>query len=188
MRPLHVNAGSARGRQLRSVPGDTTRPITDRVKESLFNIIRPSLAGSSLLDLFAGTGAVGIEALSRGAGFVRFIDNKRVAVETISANLVATKLGQGAHVVQGDAFAQLAARPDKAFDYVFIAPPQYHQLWNRALQALDTNPAWLVEDGWAIAQIDPTEYEALRLQNLDEFDQRKYGNTMLVFYERKEVS
>jgi 16S rRNA (guanine(966)-N(2))-methyltransferase RsmD len=167
------------------VPGDTTRPITDRAKASLFNIIRPSLAGASLLDLFAGTGAVGIEALSRGAGFVRFIDNKRVAVETISANLAATKLGQGAHVVQGDAFAQLAGLSDKAFDYVFIAPPQYKQLWSRALLALDSNPVWLVDDGWAIAQIDPKEYEQLALQNLEEFDQRKYGNTMLVFYERK---
>lgn len=188
MKPLHVNAGSARGRKLRSVPGDNTRPITDRAKESLFNILRPSLAGATLLDLFAGTGAVGIEALSRGAGFVRFIDNKRVAVETISANLVATRLGQGAHVVQGDAFAHLAGKPDRPFDYVFIAPPQYHHLWKRALQALDANPGWLVEDGWAIVQIDPTEYEALTLQNLDEFDQRKYGNTMLVFYERKETS
>jgi len=185
MSPLRVNAGSARGRPLRSVPGDSTRPITDRAKASLFNIIRPSLAGASLLDLFAGTGAVGIEALSRGAGFVRFIDNKRVAVETISANLAATKLGQGAHVVQGDAFAQLAGPSDKSFDYVFIAPPQYKQLWSHALLALDNNPGWLVDDGWAIVQIDPKEYEQLALQNLEEFDQRKYGNTMLVFYERK---
>ena len=185
MRPLHVNAGSARGRLLRSVPGDSTRPITDRAKESLFNIIRPNLAGAAFLDLFAGTGAVGIEALSRGAGFSRFIDNKRIAVETISANLASTKLGQGAQVLQGDAFAYLAGLPDRAFDYVFIAPPQYQKLWKRALLALDANPAWLVEDGWAIVQIDPTEYEQLALQNLDEFDQRKYGNTLLVFYERK---
>ncbi|MEX2143346.1 MAG: 16S rRNA (guanine(966)-N(2))-methyltransferase RsmD [Anaerolineales bacterium] len=188
MSPLHVNAGSARGRVLRSVPGDSTRPITDRAKESLFNIIRPSLLGAAFLDLFAGTGAVGIEALSRGAAFARFIDNKRIAVETISANLAATQLGEGAHIVQGDAFAHLASQPDRSFDYVFIAPPQYLGLWKRALLALDANSAWLVEDGWVIVQIDPTEHEHLELVNLDEFDQRKYGNTLLVFYERKEIA
>jgi len=182
-----VNAGSARGRLLRSVPGDTTRPITDRAKESLFNIIRLDLPGSAFLDLFAGTGAVGIEALSRGAGFVRFVDKQRTAIETIRANLASTKLGQGAQVIQGDAFSHLAGVPDRAFEYVFIAPPQYHGLWKRALQTLDAKPDWLVEDAWVIVQIDPKEYEQLELENLDEFDQRKYGNTLLLFYERAET-
>ena len=185
MKPLRVVAGTDRGLRLRSVPGDKTRPITDRAKESLFNILRPTLRGAAFLDLFAGTGAVGIEALSQGAGFVRFLDNQRVAVETINANLVTTKLGKGAQLLQGDAFAQLASLPDRAFDYIFIAPPQYHVLWKRALTALDAQPDWLVDDGWAIVQIDPTEYEKLDLKNLDEFDQRKYGNVLLVFYERK---
>ena len=185
LKPLRVIAGLARGHRLKSVPGDKTRPITDRAKESLFNILRPMLQGAALLDLFAGTGAVGIEALSQGAGFARFLDNQRAAIETIHANLATTKLGKGAQVLQGDAFAQLASLPDRAFDYIFIAPPQYHELWKRALTAIDAQPGWLVEDGWAIAQIDPTEYEELDFQNLDEFDQRKYGNVLLVFYERK---
>ncbi len=185
LKSLRVVAGSARGLRLRSVPGDKTRPITDRAKESLFNILRPHLQGTALLDLFAGTGAVGIEALSQGAGFVRFLDNQRAAIETINANLASTKLGKRARVLQGDSFAHLAGHADRAFDFVFIAPPQFHDLWKRALAALDAEPAWLVEDGWAIAQIDPTEYEKLDLQNLDEFDQRKYGNVLLVFYERK---
>lgn len=172
--------------KLRSVPGDKTRPITDRAKVSLFNILRPSLQGAAFLDLFAGTGAVGIEALSQGAAFARMIDNQRVAVETISANLATTKLGEGAHVVQGDAFAHLAGKPDRPFDYIFIAPPQYHDLWKKALAAIDAKPDWLVDDGWAIVQIAPSEYEKLELQNLDEFDQRKYGNVLLVFYERRE--
>jgi 16S rRNA (guanine(966)-N(2))-methyltransferase RsmD len=186
LKPLRVVAGTARGLHLRSVPGDKTRPITDRAKESLFNILRPHLPGAALLDLFAGTGAVGIEALSQGAGFARFLDNQRAAIDTINANLATTKLAKSAQVQQGDSFAHLAGRPDRAFDYIFIAPPQFHELWKRALVALDDQPAWLVEDGWAIVQIDPTEYEKLDLQNLDEFDQRKYGNVLLVFYERKE--
>lgn len=153
---------------------------------SLFNILRPNLPGAAFLDLFAGTGAVGIEALSQGAAFARFIDNQRAAMDTISANLASTKLGQGAHVLQSDSFAHLAGRPDRAFDYIFIAPPQYHDLWKKALGAIDAQPAWLVEDGWAIAQINPSEYEKLELHNLEEFDQRRYGNVLLVFYERRE--
>lgn len=184
MRPLRVIAGTARGRKLRSVPGETTRPITDRAKEALFNIIRQDLPGGAFFDLFAGTGSVGIEALSRGAGFVRFTDQQRRAIETIRANLETTGLGAAAEVRQGDAFAQLARAPDRQFDYVYIAPPQYKEYWSRAMRALDANPAWLVEDAWVIVQIHPKEYAPLELENLLEFDQRKYGNTLLVFYER----
>ncbi|UYN89516.1 MAG: 16S rRNA (guanine(966)-N(2))-methyltransferase RsmD [Anaerolineales bacterium] len=179
-----IIAGTARGLRLKSVPGDGTRPITDRAKESLFNILRPSLPGAAFLDLFSGTGSVGIEALSQGAGHARLIDNSRAAAEIIYANLTAAKLQTRAEVRQTDAFAHLAAPPDRQFDYAFIAPPQYHDLWKRALLALDAAPGWLVDDAWVIVQIDPTEYEAVELQNLEEFDQRKYGNVLLVFYER----
>ncbi|MBI3159066.1 MAG: 16S rRNA (guanine(966)-N(2))-methyltransferase RsmD [Chloroflexi bacterium] len=185
VRRLRVIAGSARGMKLADVPGEGTRPITDRAKESLFNILNPALPGGAFFDLFAGTGAVGIEALSRGAAFVRFCDNNRRAIQTIRANLEHTRFSAQAEVLQGDAFALLKRRPDRAFDYVYIAPPQYKGMWRKALEALDPNPAWLVDDGWAIAQIDPKEYEALTLVHLEEFDQRKYGNTLLVFYERK---
>lgn len=181
-----VIAGSARGLRLRSVPGDGTRPITDRAKESLFNILRPNLQGGAFLDLFAGTGAVGIEALSQGASFARFVDNARGAVETVRMNLAAAKLDKQAQVLQGDSFAQLRAKPDRSFDYIFIAPPQFKGLWQRALLAVDAAPDWLVEDGWAIVQIDPTEYEATELADLEEFDQRKYGNVLLVFYEKRQ--
>lgn len=182
-----VVAGSARGLRLRSVPGDGTRPITDRAKESLFNIIRPNLQGGAFLDLFAGTGAVGIEALSQGASFARFIDNARAAVETIRANTAAAKLDKQAHVLQSDSFAHLRGPTDREFDYVFIAPPQFKELWKPALLAVDAAPGWLVEDAWVIVQIDPKEYETVELANLEEFDQRKYGNVLLVFYERKEL-
>lgn len=179
-----IIAGTARGVRLKSVPGDGTRPITDRAKESLFNILRPDLAGGAFLDVFAGTGSVGIEALSQGAGYARMLDNSRAAVETIYSNLTLTKMQTRGEVRQTDAFAHLAMQPDRQFDYAFIAPPQYHGLWKRALLALDANPGWLVEDAWVIVQIDPTEYESVELQNLEEFDQRKYGNVLLVFYEK----
>jgi 16S rRNA (guanine966-N2)-methyltransferase len=183
MSGLRVIAGKARGRRLKSVPGDTTRPITDRVKESVFNILGPDIHGATFLDLFAGTGSVGIEALSRGAQFVRFLDLNRQAIGTIKANLQITGLAQGAEVIKIDAFSMLARQPDRAFDYIFVAPPQYKEMWKRGLLLIDEKPGWLSEDGWVIVQIHPVEFEALSLKNLVEFDQRRYGSTVVVFYE-----
>jgi 16S rRNA (guanine966-N2)-methyltransferase len=179
-----IIAGTARGIHLQMVPGDITRPITDMVKEALFNILgADDVVDSAWLDLFAGTGSVGIEALSRGAQFVRFNDLNRPAITTITANLEKTRLKGHAQVVQSDAFALLKRKADRTFDYIYIAPPQYKDLWTRALKDIDENPAWLQEDTWVIVQIDPVEYAPQELEHLVEFEQRKYGSTLLVFYE-----
>jgi 16S rRNA (guanine966-N2)-methyltransferase len=182
MSGLRVISGKARGHRLRSVPGSATRPITDRAKESLFNILGPDIEAATLLDLFAGTGSVGIEALSRGAGLVRFLDIDRLAINTIHENLKHTDLHKEAEVLQMDAFALLERPADRTFDYVYIAPPQYKGFWKQALQGLDANPTWISEDAWVIAQIHPREYESLKFENLVEFDRRQYGSVMLVFY------
>jgi 16S rRNA (guanine966-N2)-methyltransferase len=183
---LRVIAGKAKGRKLRDVPGDTTRPVTDMVKEALFNILAGDVQDSTWWDLFGGTGAIGIEALSRGAAFVRFSDLNRAPILTIQANLEATGFSSQAEIRRGDAFAMLEAFPTRSFDYVYIAPPQYKEMWSKALLRLDTNSGWLNSEGaWVIVQIHPREYLKLELQNLVEFDQRKYGSTLLVFYEKK---
>ena len=182
---LRVISGTAKGRKLRDVPGDTTRPVTDMVKQALFNIIAGDVQDTAWWDLFGGTGAIGIEALSRGASFVRFSDMNRLPIETIKANLQVTGFTSQAEVRRGDAFAMLAAPPDRGFDYIYIAPPQYHQMWSKALLALDANPGWLAEGAWIVVQIHPREYEQLELKVLEEFDQRKYGSTLLVFYQEK---
>lgn len=170
------------------VPGNITRPITDMVKEAMFNILgAEDVYDSTWLDLFGGTGSVGIEALSRGAAFTRFIDLNRAAINTIRANLEKTRLKDRAEVLQVDAFAYLQRAPDRAFDYIFIAPPQYKDMWQRALQVLDANPGWIKEDTWAIVQIDPVEYAEISLEHLVEFDQRRYGNTLLIFYEAQNL-
>ncbi len=181
---MRVIGGKAKGRKLRTVPGESTRPITDRVKESLFNILRMDIADSHFLDLFAGTGSVGIEALSRGAKYVRFLDLNRRAIRTIEQNLASVGLEEGSEVIRMDAFSMLSRPADVRFDYVFIAPPQYKELWKKSLTALDQQPHWLVDDGWVIVQIDPREYENIKLKYFSEFDQRRYGNTQLIFYER----
>jgi 16S rRNA (guanine(966)-N(2))-methyltransferase RsmD len=167
------------------VPGDQTRPITDRVKEALFDILGADVLDSSWWDMFAGTGAVGIEALSRGAASARLTDSNRAPLETIKVNLALTGLSARAEIRRADAFDLLASRPDRRFDYIYVAPPQYKQFWLRSLQALDANIEWLTNDGWAVAQLDPKEYEPLALANLTEFDARRYGTTLLVFFERQ---
>jgi 16S rRNA (guanine966-N2)-methyltransferase len=185
MSRLRVIAGTARGRKLRSVPGNITRPITDRGKEALFNILAPDLVGATFLDLFAGTGSVGIEALSRGADYACFIDKHLQAVNTVRFNLDSTGLLDNADVFHVDAFNYLKGKPDRRFDYVFIAPPQYKETWKRALQTLEENLGWLSEDGWVIVQIDPVEYVELNFEHLVEFDQRRYGSVLFVFYEHR---
>ena len=183
---LRVISGKAKGRKLKAVPGDTTRPITDRTKEALFNILATDVVDANWWDLFGGTGAVGIEALSRGAAFVRFSDLNRAPIETMKFNVEHCGFTSQAEIRRADAFSFLSAAPDKRFEYIYIAPPQYQEMWQKALELVDENIGWLSDDGWVIAQIDPKEYRDLSLENLEEFDQRKYGTTLLVFYQQKE--
>jgi 16S rRNA (guanine966-N2)-methyltransferase len=182
---LRVISGTAKGRKLKDVPGDTTRPVTDMVKEALFDILAGDVLDSTWWDLFGGTGAVGIEALSRGAAFVRFSELNRLPIETIKTNLETTGFSSQSEIRRGDSFAMLAAPPDRAFDYVYIAPPQYKEMWSKALQLVDANPGWLTDNPEVIVQIHPREYLEMDLNVLHEFDQRKYGSTLLVFFEKK---
>lgn len=179
---MRVISGKAKGRKLKLVPGDTTRPIMDRVKESLFSILG-NQTGTRWLDLFAGTGQVGIEALSRGAAEVVFLDNARAAIRTIHENLVATRLEEGARVINMDAFQYLKQAGLRPFDVIYVAPPQYKEIWTMALHLLDEGAAdYLTAAGVVVVQIDPKEYETQSLHHLVLSDSRRYGNTMLCFY------
>lgn len=180
--PARVISGKAKGRRLKLVPGDSTRPIMDRVKESLFNILG-DVTGTRWLDLFAGTGQVGIEALSRGAAEVVFVDNTRAAVQTVHDNLTHTHLAEGARVIQSDAFQYLRSRSEGLYDIIYIAPPQYKAMWVEALKIIDQEVSrYLLEEGMAIVQIDPREFQDVPLSQLELADQRRYGNTLLCFY------
>ena len=179
---MRVIAGRAKGRRLYG-PVDGTRPITDRAKESLFSILSTRLGNARFLDLFAGTGAVGIEALSRGAEHATFIENSKKAVKTIYRNLTHTQLGENAEVIFADVAKFLVGRATP-FDMIFVAPPQYKELWSKTLQLIDDSPQWLTPQGVTIVQIDPTEERQLTLSNLVLHDTRRYSNVMLCFYKR----
>lgn len=177
-----VIAGSAKGRKLKLVPGDSTRPIMDRVKEALFSILGRYIIDATVIDLFAGTGAVGIEALSRGARHATFVDMERRAIDTINDNLRSTQLAERASVRRANAFDILKQAPTPT-DLIYIAPPQYLGLWVKALEALDHAPGWLANDGIIVVQIDPTEQQEVALEHFAPYDERRYGSTLLWFFE-----
>ena len=180
---MRVISGKAKGRKLKMVGGSTTRPITDRVKENLFNILQDEVTGGRWLDLFAGTGQVGIDALSRGAAEVVFVDSAVQAIRVLRDNLRSTELTAGAVVRKGDAFSLLRSGAGGPFDLIYVAPPQYREMWLRALEIIDAQPAPLArDDGLVVAQIHPKEFREVAWRHLRLEDRRQYGTTMLCFY------
>lgn len=186
---IRVIAGSAKGRRLKLVPGDSTRPVMDRVKEAVFSILGRGVRDALFLDLFAGTGSVGIEALSRGAEQAVFVEMDRLAVRTIQQNLAITGLGDRAAIRRTDVLALLRQSPPAdPYDYIYVAPPQYRDLWRRTLEALDANPGWVPEGTVVIVQIDPKEYDETEFKHLEVYDERQYGKTQVIFYRRRETA
>lgn len=196
---MRVVTGTAKGRKLKGPKTPGTRPIIDRVKTALFDILSWRVRGTRFLDLFAGTGGVGIEALSRGAEHATFIEMSLPIVKLIRENLRITDLSARAEVLHLDSFKFLQNHatgaststnaPVRAYDMIYVAPPQYHEMAARALKILDTSPL-LAEDGLVIIQIHPKErpdVAALPLSRLVQTDERRYGSTLLMFYEIRKL-
>lgn len=133
---MRVITGSARGRRLVSPDGFDVRPTTDKVKESIFNIIQFYVSGSAVLDLFAGSGQLGIEAASRGAEKVCFVDSSRKSLETVRTNVDICKFNSVCSIHQSDAFSFLMNTNEK-FDIVFLDPPYHKELCNKALGLME---------------------------------------------------
>jgi len=189
---MRVVTGEAKGRKLKAPKTAGTRPIIDRVKTALFDILSTRVEDARFLDLFAGTGSVGIEALSRGAAHATFIEMNHSVLKLVRENLKITGLGDRAETLQADAFKFLQSNAaqngnaQRVYDMIYVAPPQYHEMAARALAMLDTSPL-LAEDGLVIVQIHPKERSvvaAVPLTRLVLSDERKYGSTLLMFYER----
>ena len=132
---MRVITGTARGRKLGQLQGMDTRPTTDQVKESIFNIIQFDIEGRRVLDLFAGTGQLGIEALSRGAAGCTFVDQRRDAAALVRSNLKLCRLSDRARVVQGEALSFLASDRER-YHLVFLDPPYQTELLENALKKI----------------------------------------------------
>ena len=146
--------GTARGRKLVGPSSEGTRPLSDRARESLFNILGPGIRGERVLDLFAGTGAVGLEALSRGALSATFVEQGRAALGDIRANLSRSASSDQGSVVAGDALGFIV-RTREQFDVIFAGPPQWAELWSKTLVAIDQRDRVLAEGGLLVTQLDP---------------------------------
>lgn len=148
---MRVIAGSARSMPLKAPAGMETRPTTDRIKETLFNMLQNDVPGSVFLDLYAGSGSIGIEALSRGAKKVYFMENAPAAIQCIQQNLAFTKFLDRSVVLKQDAAAGLSSVSEKHVDIVFMDPPYGQHQDERVLQALLTKP-YIDEDTIIIAE------------------------------------
>ena len=184
---MRVISGSARGTNLYSLEGDTTRPTLDRVKESLFNIIQNKIADANILDLFAGSGALGIEALSRGAKKAVFCDQSKNAIQIIKQNIEKTHLQEKAEIIHADYKKVLNQMSQKEkFDLILIDPPYAKNIAVQAVEEI-VKLDLLAEDGIIILETDDKEREKCQLENIEinMYDIRKYGRIELIFLSRK---
>jgi len=183
---MRIVGGSAGGRKLLTPRGLDIRPTSDKVKESLFSILAGmlgSLDGCAALDIFAGTGNLGIEALSRGAGSAVFIDSGREALSIIAKNLELTGLGDKGQVISRDfrsALSVLESRPER-FGLVFIDPPYQKGLLQICLARLGESPV-LDDDAVVVAEHSSRESLGSEYGTLQRCDSRVYGDTALAFF------
>lgn len=180
---MRVISGSARGKKLEPVPGMDTRPTTDRVKESVYNILQFRVIGAVMLDLFAGTGQMGIEALSRGASRAVFVDQAPQAVSVIRKNIAAARVQPRAEVMQAgyrQAFERLSGQ---TFDIIFLDPPYGGEILNSALKAVELFDI-LSTDGIIICE-SSIEDEIICPDSFAVRKTYQYGTIRLTAMERK---
>ncbi len=182
---MRIIGGKYRSRVLSEFAGDDVRPTSDRVRESLFNILAPRVRGARVLDLFAGSGALGIESLSRGAKEVLFNDCAKDSLAILKKNLTALKipLSGGEALLSGSDYLVCLEGQRQPFDLIFIDPPYRFDFGRKALQKL-AQKGLLSENGVAVYERDrPFEGE---VDGLEKYDERKYGKTYITFFKRKE--
>lgn len=184
---MRVIAGEYRGRRLERIEGSDIRPTSDKVKESLFNILGNAVIDSTFLDLFSGTGGVGIEALSRGAKHVVFIDSSIKSIKVLKENLKRLRIEdnyEAFHTDYSTAINKLH-KYNKHFDIIFIDPPYSVGIAEAALKELDHNPI-VAHSGVVIVEHDSKDRMPEFVGKLYMYRSRQYGNTTLSFYALKE--
>ena len=182
---MRVISGRCKGRKLKAHKSMITRPTTDKVKESLFNIIGPNLSGERVLDLFAGSGALGIEALSRGASTALFVEKNFSVSRILHENIAFCKLGGQAEVLvmnAKQAIDRLSTNGMQPFDLVFIDPP--YKMAQDVIELIETMCAnnLLSEEALVIVEHDGKVTMPDCIAALEQFRQEKYGETRITFY------
>jgi len=180
---VRVITGSAKGRPLKTVKNRAVRPTSDRVKESLFNIIGPRVVDADFLDLFAGSGSVGIEALSRGARTCVFVELQTAHLKVVAENLKTTGLAERAELIRRDARAALAdlGARGRRFDFIFVDPPYGQGLIPAVLDLIDAHGV-LAEGGWVICEHHAKDPVPDAAGGLVRFREVVFGDTVLSIY------
>ncbi len=186
---MRVISGKARGTKLNSIEEISTRPTLDRVKESLFNIINNGINGSVVLDLFAGSGAIGIEFISRGATKAFFCEKSHTASKMIYQNLEKTKFLNESVIIEKDykKCLETLKKENISFDYIYIDPPYKENIAVDSVKMI-LSLDLLSKEGIMIIETDNEERELSQLKeiNVEAYDLRKYGRVSLIFLNRKE--
>ncbi|MCC0648055.1 16S rRNA (guanine(966)-N(2))-methyltransferase RsmD [Clostridioides sp. ZZV15-6598] len=180
---MRVISGKARGLKLNTPKNEDVRPTTDRVKESLFNIINSYIMESEVLDLFAGTGSLGIECLSRGAKACTFVDISKESIEIVKSNIKKARVENESFILNLDfktAIDKLKLQNSK-FDIIFMDPPYYKNMFIEAIEKID-NSNLLNEDGIIVVEHDTNDLFPDKISKLEKTKDKKYGNTTLTFY------
>ena len=180
---MRVITGTARGRRLKELEGTETRPTTDRVKEGLFSALQFDIEGRRVLDLFAGSGQMGLEALSRGAGEAVFVDSSKASIEVVQKNIASTGLSRGAQVHHMDSLLFLQ-RKQNPFDIAFLDPPYRTGLLQ---QALPLTAALMNNGGLMIAEHPQDEEVPEAVGDFVRGREYRYGKILLTVYHHKDV-
>ena len=178
---MRVISGTARGTKLSSIDDVSTRPTLDRVKEPLFSIIQNYIQEAEILDLFAGSGALGIESLSRGSKHCTFCDKSFKSIEMLRENIKKTKMEEKSTIISKD-YKKCLQELRKAFDIIFIDPPYKFDIAVDAIKKI-LELKILAKDGIIILETDEEERELKELEKVDleVYDVRKYGRVKLIF-------
>jgi len=179
---MRVVSGSARGCKLSSPEGMDTRPTTDRIKETLFNILSPEIYDCSFLDIFSGSGGIGIEALSRGAKKAVFVENSQSAYKVIEANLEKTRLKNKAEIIRADALkaVEMLRAKNEKFDIVFMDPPYMKNFAWPVMEAI-RDGGLLSKDGIIIVE-ESSEAQIPEIKGYEMYRTKDYKTTVMSFW------
>lgn len=186
---MRVVSGRARGLKLEAPKDDRVRPTTDRVKESMFNIINEYIMDSNVLDLFAGTGSLGIECLSRGAKKCVFSDKSRDSIKIVQKNVEKARFQSESQIIVSDYKDTIAlmGRKNEKFDVIFMDPPYYEGLFVDCIERIEKENI-LDEDGIIVVEHDKADTLPEKIGNIEMIKEKKYGITLLSFYKWGDIN